>query len=175
MGAPVHEFQQSTKAKAMCHLMQESLKLSKRPACKNKRGLRSIELLRMIDQQLVLLFGSKLDIFGSKCKWFKNGGFPSITMSSANPRVITGARPSVLSLVTDQGADIGLCTQQCQCLGLRFVNFYDSNHRDDNDSVACAPPLLKICYRNANQVRNWTLQNGRLAPLDNGKHSETEG
>ena len=100
---------------------------------RTKRGLRSLELVHMIDQQYELLFKCNLHACGALNKWMLNAGTPDVD-SCASP--VRGDSPNMISLVSDQGFDIVFAVQALKWAGVRCVWIPDHNHRDDNDAKA---------------------------------------
>ena len=103
---------------------------AKKPA--TKRGYRSIELLRLLCQQLRFLMGLSLENFFSRCPWPTTAG-PAPLRASLD--VLSSEEPDLLSLTTDQGTDVCLAAQKSRWLGIRIVHIPDHNHRDNNDGA----------------------------------------
>ena len=105
---------------------------------KTKRGFRSIELLRMMCQQLSLLFNVPISHFLSRMQWSDMAGPPPMTRPLLDD---APSQPNTLTITSDQGGEILMAAQLARWIGLRVVHFPDHNHRDNNDSVTLNPSL----------------------------------
>ena len=97
----------------------------------SKRGLKSIELLQMIEQQVRMLYKCTFMQFAHQAHWHVATGGPLVTLSPSAPNPDL---PRTLVIVTDQGGDIQLTCALLKHIGIRCIPIADHNHRDDNDA-----------------------------------------
>lgn len=129
----------ANKGAAIDALVQEAVNRKMVGRAKTKRGLKSLECLQMLDQQLDLLFKSSLHHLGATQPWYKGAGDPHVPASVAPSH--NGGAPNMITLVTDQGSDICMAVQAMQWAGCRLMWLMDHNHRDDNDAKTVGASL----------------------------------
>ena len=125
-------------------------------AVKSKRGYRSIELLRLICQQMKLMFGVSLETFFAKEEWYHKSRM-GFYLKSTKPYDEPGL--NIMSLTADQGNDIVMACQLSRHVGLRLVYVPDHNHRDNNDANFTSPSV-SLCIELIGKVANGPFGQG---------------
>ena len=98
-------------------------------------GVRAIEHVSTIEQQINFLFACDLSTFASNATWYNLAGAPKVEAKD----VCVPQSPTCLVLVTDQELAIGQAVQMMKWCGLKVCHFPDFNHRDSNDAGMVKP------------------------------------
>lgn len=114
------------------------------------RGYRSIELLRLVCQQLKLVLGKDISEFFATEQWWPKVGKAPLRKVEEN---LQGHKLNMLSLCSDQGSEILMAVQLSQWLGVRMSLIPDHNHRDNNDSNF-AEPSTCMCIELIGKITN---------------------
>ena len=102
-------------------------------------GVRAVEHVSTIEQQVAFLFGVDLGTFASSATWYPLAGSPKLEAVDED----VPESPSCLVLVSDQELAIGQAVQMMKWCGVKLCHFPDFNHRDSNDA-AMVKPLFRL-------------------------------